>query len=106
MLEKVNLIFDVLVLDVELHEKVIIESWKDLKCNILPQILVIECNYNWNEVLQLLKEIGYKIDCYYFNKCYLSMPDINADLKMTKIYNLQWKTLKYNNTTIYVNEQQ
>jgi FkbM family methyltransferase len=104
LLEKLNLVFDVFVLDIEGHEKTVLNSWKSLDKKSLPSVLVIECGYDWNERLTILKELGYNIDCYYFNNCYLSNGSVKTNLEHVKNYNNEWKTFVWNNKVIYVNE--
>lgn len=104
LLKKLNLVFDVFVLDIEGHEKTVLNSWKLMNKKLLPSILVIECGYDWNDRLSILKELGYNIDCYYFNNCYLSNGSIKTNLNYIKKYNNEWGTFVWNNKTIYVNE--
>jgi len=104
LLKRLNLVFDVLVLDIEGHEAVVLNSWKHIPNDLLPQIIAIECGYDWNVRLSLLKNLGYKIDCYYFNNCYLSKPKTPVNQSTAKIYNTEWKNFEWNNKTIYTNE--
>jgi FkbM family methyltransferase len=104
LLKKLNLTFDVVVLDVEGHEKAILETWKYLNKKSLPKILCIECGYDWNERLSILQQLNYKIDCYYFNNCFLSQQDIAANSNTTKIYNSEWKQFIWNDKVVYTNE--
>jgi len=104
LLEKLNLVFDVFVLDIEGHEKTVLNSWKSLDKKSLPSVLVIECGYDWSDRLLILKELGYKIDCYYFNNCYLSKENIKINEFATNTYNNQWKEFIWNNKIIYINE--
>ena len=104
LLERLNLIFDVFVLDVEGHEITILNTLKDLSEEKLPQIIVIECGYDWGDRLKVLKKIGYNIDCYYYNNCYLSRGkvEVNNDIK-DKINN-EWKIFNWRGKLIYKNE--
>jgi len=104
LLKDLNLTFDVLVLDIEGHEKTVLNSWKTIDKKLLPSILVIECGYDWEERMYTLKELGYKIDCYYFNNCYLSTPNIKTNPELTSAYNNQWKTFIWDNKLIYTND--
>lgn len=50
VLKKANCIFDLLILDVEGHEKPIIESFKKIERDKLPKIISIECGYYWKNL--------------------------------------------------------
>ena len=104
LLEKLNLIFDLFVLDVEGHEMSILNTFKDLEEEKHPKIIVIECGYDWYDRLSLLKEFGYNIDCYYFNNCYLSKGDIKINESSAEAVNKQWKTFTWMGKVIYNNE--
>jgi FkbM family methyltransferase len=103
LLKNLNLIFDVVVLDIEGHEKTVLKSFLNIEKNLLPKILVIECGYDWSERLDLLNQIGYKIDCYYFNNFYLSLDKIETDENNIKIFNNEWKNFIWNDKIIYLN---
>ena len=104
LINQLNIIFDVLVLDIEGHEKTVIRSWNSISPNLLPRIITIECGYDWDARLSLLKDLGYKLDCYYFNNCYLSRPEVPVNIAIARNYNNEWKTFVWNNKTIYVND--
>lgn len=104
LLKKLNLKFDVIVLDIEGHEKTVLSSWKNIIPENLPSIVVIECGYDWEIRLNLLKELGYRPDCYYYNNCYLSKPIIDVNLEYTKQYNNEWKNFIWGKTLIYKND--
>lgn len=104
LLNKLNIVFDVFVLDIEGHEKSVLNSWKSINKDNLPNILVIECGYDWSDRLVILKELGYKIDCYYFNNCYLSKENVETEKSATNMYNNEWKKFVWDDTIIYVNE--
>jgi FkbM family methyltransferase len=104
LLKKLDIKFDIVVLDIEGHEVKVLETLKKLNKELLPNIFVIECGYDWEDRLKLLKQIGYKIDCYYFNNCFLSKLETLTNVNQTKIYNNQWKKFVWYNRTIYLNE--
>lgn len=104
LLNKLNLIFDVFVLDIEGHEKTFLLTWKEIDIKYLPTILVIECGYDWKERKSILIDLGYKIDCYYFNNCFLSKKEIQKNQNYLNQYNQEWKKFVWDNKTIYVNE--
>jgi FkbM family methyltransferase len=106
LLEELGLVFDLFVMDVEGHEKKILYSWKKMNIEILPSILVIECGYDWKDRLSILKELGYKIDCYYFNNCYLTKLNTNIKINQKAVdnYNNKWKQFIWNDKIIYTNE--
>jgi len=105
LLKKLKIVFDIVVLDIEGHEKTVLNSWKLMDKTLLPSVLVIECGYDWNDRLSLLKELGYKIDCYYLNNCYLSMGNLSKNYEMIQNYNKEYPQFKWNNKLIYSNTQ-
>lgn len=105
LINKTNVVFDILVLDIEGHEKTVLQSMLHMNPEILPKIFVIECGYDWNERLDLLKKLGYNIDCYYFNNCFLTKGDIKTNKINTNIFNNEWRTFVWKGKTIYVNEK-
>lgn len=106
ILKKTNCIFDLLILDVEGHEKLIIESFKNIERNKLPKIISIECGYYWKNLKPSLFELDYVIDYYYFNNCYLRLKefDIEKDEEMIKKINEKNKNFIFHNHVIYENE--
>ena len=104
LLKKLNLIFDVFVLDVEGHEITILKTLKNLDIIKLPKIIVIECGYDWVDRLKILKELGYNINCYYFNNCYLSRGVIEVNDNIVNKINKKWKEFKWRGRLIYKNE--
>lgn len=104
LLNRLKLVFDILVLDIEGHEKTVLESWKNIDKKLLPKIIVIECGYDWQVRLSILKQLGFTPNCYYFNNCYLSRDGQIINEQNAKIYNNEWRTFIWNNKTIYVND--
>lgn len=74
--EKIN----VLILDIEGHEKEVLETFKELKDTQLPEILVIECGYEWEMLKQLIQDLGYILQCYIHNNCYFTHKHFNIDV--------------------------
>jgi FkbM family methyltransferase len=99
--KKLNTTFDILVLDVEGHEPRILKTFIGMPETLLPKIIVIECGYTWIERLDILQKLGYKIDCFYFNNCYLSKGDLNRNMENIDTYNRTWKKFVWNGTLIY-----
>lgn len=106
ILEKTNCIFDLLILDVEGHEKSIIESFKKIERDKLPKIISIECGYYWKNLKPVLLELDYVIDYYYFNNCYVRLKsfEIEKDETMIKKLNEANKKFVFNNHLVYENE--
>lgn len=104
LLKRLSIKFDIVVLDIEGHEVKVLETMKTLGKELLPNIFVVECGYDWEDRLKLLKELGYKIDCYYFNNCFLSISGTPTNTNQTKIYNNEWKQFVWQGKTIYTNE--
>lgn len=69
---------DVLVLDVEGNETNILNDMKNLNKSQLPTFFIIECGYDWEKRLELLYELGYEVDFYGFNNCYLTLKNSNV----------------------------
>jgi FkbM family methyltransferase len=102
----INKKINILILDIEGHENVILNHMKTLNIEYLPDIIVIECGYDWTDRKISLKELGYTIDFYNFNNCYLSHTKSNIHKKNNNI-NLQNKNNKnfiWSNKIIYENE--
>jgi len=106
VLKKANCIFDLLILDVEGHEKPIIESFKKIERDKLPKIISIECGYYWKNLKPVLLELDYVIDYYYFNNCYVRLKnfEIEKDETMIKKINEKNKTFIFHNHVFYENE--
>lgn len=103
LLKKIDVVFDVLVLDIEGHEKKVLESFKQIQSINLPTILVIECGYDWYDRLEILEQLGYKVDCYYFNNCYLSKKNLELYKENVQRYNKEWKSFIWFDKIIYKN---
>ena len=104
LLNRLDMIFDIVVLDIEGHEKVVLQSWQSLAVELLPTIVAIECGYDWTERYSILKDLGYKADCYFYNNCFLSKASVNPVNKVADEYNKQWKQFVYNGMIIYNND--
>jgi len=77
--KKVN----ILILDIEGHEVTVLESIKkEIEQKDFPDIICIECGYDWQERLELLEGMGYEADFFEYNNCYLSLR--NSDLIVSK----------------------
>lgn len=100
LLKKLNLVFDILVLDIEGHELTVLNSIKLLNEKNHPKIIVIECGYDWTERLEVLKEMGYCIDVYWENNCILSK-NIETDPKIVEICNKLYNKFEWFGKVIY-----
>jgi len=86
---------DVLCLDIEGAEKYILADMIDAE--IVPDVICIEVAYvidreiksNWQELRELLKKIGYKLDFYHFNNAYCSKPGIHPN-NINKYFQDEW----------------
>ena len=92
---------DVFVLDVEGHELSILKSLLDVESDILPDILVVECGYDWKDRLHVLKQLGYGLDFHFYNNGYLSKQQIVKRQDVISRIRNMWKTWTWNNTVIY-----
>jgi FkbM family methyltransferase len=101
---KVNI--DILILDIEGHECTVLNTFRDLKFEQLPKIICIECGYDWIERKKILIELGYILDFYEFNNCYLthSRCNIMKNLDNIKIINNKNKKFIWHDIIIYENE--
>lgn len=102
LLEKLNLIFEILVLDVEEHELIVLQSINELPVEKQPKIIVIECGYTWKSKLDYLQKMGYNIDTYWTNNCILSR-NLKTDVNYSNMYNNTWKQFSFNGRLIYQN---
>jgi len=104
LLKKLNLIFDILVLDIEGHEVPVLKSMQLSNEKEHPKIIVIECGYDWNERLQILKEMGYCLDVYWENNCVLSK-NIETNPKVVEMCNQMYNKFEWFGQVIYnINE--
>jgi FkbM family methyltransferase len=97
---------DILVLDIEGHECTVLNTFKDLKIEQLPKIICIECGYDWIERKKILLELGYILDFYEFNNCYLSHSSSNIKKNMNNInlFNQKNRKFVWHNYIVYENE--
>jgi len=84
LLTFINKKINILILDIEGHEIKVLNSMKsEVSQDQLPEIMCIECHYDWEDRLKLLEnELGYKADFFDFNNCYLTrdtVPDAEKD---------------------------
>lgn len=103
--KKLDIIFDIFILDIEGQEDKVLKSLLKLEKKSLPKILCVECGYEWENRKELCKELGYSLDFYYYNNCYFSLG--NAFAKNPKIinsYNESWPHWNWEGKRIYDNE--
>lgn len=102
LLKKLNLVFEILVLDVEEHEVTVLQSINELPIEKQPKIIVIECGYTWENKLDYLQKMGYNKDTYWENNCILSR-NLKTNINYSDLYNNTWKEFIFNNRLIYKN---
>ena len=97
---------DILILDVEGHECTILKTFNELRIDQLPSIICIECGYDWNERKKILLSLGYDIDFYEFNNCYLSHSsrNIQKNAKNINKINMDNPTFVWYGHTVYNND--
>jgi FkbM family methyltransferase len=97
---------DILILDVEGHECTILNTFFELDISQLPKIICIECGYNWIERKEILLKLGYNLDFYEFNNCYLTHSTYNCkkNIPQINILNQCNKKFIWMNNLIYENE--
>jgi FkbM family methyltransferase len=97
---------DILILDVEGHECTILNTFFELDVSQLPKIICIECGYDWIERKHILLKLGYNLDFYEFNNCYLSHSNYHCIKNISQInnFNQNNKNFIWNNHLVYENE--
>ncbi len=97
---------DILVLDIEGHECIILNSLKKLPIDKLPKFMVIEAGYDWIDRKKILKELGYNIDFYEYNNCYLTHSSFNIQKNADVINELNKKNqlFEFAGTLIFTND--
>jgi FkbM family methyltransferase len=97
---------DILILDIEGHECTVLNTFRELKLEQLPKIICIECGYDWKERKNILLELGYVLDFYEFNNCYLShsSANIQKNLHNINLFNTKNKKFIWHDIIIYENE--
>jgi FkbM family methyltransferase len=97
---------DILVLDIEGHESTVLETFRELQPEQLPKIICIEVGYDWSERKRLLIELGYVLDFYESNNCYVSHSacNIKKNVDSMRIINLNNREFVWHNKVIYTNE--
>lgn len=99
----INKNIDLLILDVEGHELNILKTFLHFSEEIKPKILVIECGYDWEDRLNLLKKLEYTLDFYYFNNAYLTLNSFFVQKNTDMINNVRklWPSWSWNGKVIY-----
>ena len=97
---------DILVLDIEGHECTVIETFRELSTDQLPLIICIETGYDWLERKRKLLELGYVLDFYESNNCYLSLSNcgIQKNQDCMRVLNLNNRQFVWHEKVIYTNE--
>ena len=99
---------NILILDIEGHEVPVLKSMgEEVERNNLPDIVCIECGYDWQDRLELLESMGYEADFFEYNNCYLSLKDsdsiISKDKDLISQINQKNPHFYWNNQYIYKN---
>lgn len=68
---------DALGLHIEGCEKFVLQNMID--CPVIPDVICIEVGYEWGPKKELLKQLGYRFDFFYYNNAYCSKPHIVVD---------------------------
>ena len=97
---------DILVLDIEGHECTVLDTFRELTPEQLPKIMCIEVGYDWLERKQRLFELGYVLDFYESNNCYVSHSacDIKKNRDSMDIINSNNRQFIWHDKIIYTNE--
>jgi FkbM family methyltransferase len=104
--EIINKAIDILILDIEGHECIILNDMLNLPIEKLPKIISIECGYNWLERKTILQKLGYNLDFYQYNNCYLSHSSVNIAKNKDFINQINSinKEFIYDGYTVYTND--
>jgi FkbM family methyltransferase len=96
---------DILILDIEGHEYTVLKTFNELNTEQFPSIICIECGYDWNERKRILLELGYVLDFYQYNNCYLShiSRNIKKNSDIIKQINIDNPNFVWFGKTIYEN---
>jgi len=86
---------DILILDVEGHECTILNTFYDLDIIELPKIICIEAGYDWIERKKILLKLGYILDFYEFNNCYLSHSTYKCNKNISEMNNFNQNNKKF-----------
>jgi FkbM family methyltransferase len=97
---------DILILDIEGHECTVLNTFFELDITQLPKIICIECGYDWLERKKILLKLGYNLDFYEFNNCYLSHSTYNCNKNTLNInrFNQNNKKFIWHDHLVYDNE--
>ena len=95
---------DILVLDIEGHECAVLNTFYELQKEQLPKIICIEVGYDWMERKKILLDLGYVLDFYEFNNCYLSHSNVEKNVESIQVFKNNNKKFIWHNTLIYENE--
>lgn len=99
---------DLLVLDIEGHECVILNTMRSLSVEKLPKFLCIEAGYDWIDRKKILLELGYNIDFYNFNNVFLTHNTFNVNKNIDKIREINkcYPNFIWHNKLIFENDSQ
>lgn len=97
---------NILILDIEGHECIILNDMFNLPVEKLPKIICIECGYDWEDRKTILEKLGYNIDFYQYNNCYLSHSSqtIIKNKNFINYINSQNKEFIYQGVHVYTND--
>lgn len=105
--DKLGINFDILILDIEGYEDDILRYMKKISKKYLPKIFCIECGYEWEVRKNLVKDLGYNLDFYYYNNAFfrLDQCDIEVNEKKVSEFNNLYKSWSFNGHLVYINEK-
>jgi hypothetical protein len=72
-----------------------LNTFRELTIQQLPKIICIECGYDWIERKKILLELGYVLDFYEFNNCYLSHSTYKVSKNSENINNINEKNKRF-----------
>ena len=98
--------FNILVLDVEGHEeKILKDIFSNLDIQLFPEILCVECGYDWGKRQEIILDAGYIQDFYSYNNCFFSMGNlIKLNTEEAKKTNLNNPRFVFGSSLIYEND--
>tara|TARA_X000001382_G_C3176955_1_gene181247 strand:- start:2506 stop:3174 length:669 start_codon:yes stop_codon:yes gene_type:complete len=102
-IKKIN----ILILDVEGHEDIILNNiFSSLDQDSWPDVLCVECGYDWKSRQKIILDAGYSQDFYSYNNCFFSNGKLQINKESVKKTNLNNQNFIFQKKLIYENDCQ
>jgi FkbM family methyltransferase len=100
-IEKIN----ILILDVEGHEETILNNiFSSLERNSWPDVLCVECGYDWRSRQKIILNAGYSQDFYSYNNCFFSNGKFKLNKESVRKTNSNNQNFIFQSKLIYEND--